>query len=207
MSERPIEKLPPHGRRQFFTAGFARLIGSISEVVEKRLPFELPQYRPVLRPPGALPEKDFLATCFRSGSCADACPAHAIALRTADAGESQRGTPYIDPDLSACVVCDELACMKVCPSGALRLVGRLHIRIGLARLSEKECLRSGGENCTICIDRCPLGETAIRIDDGRVRVSAPADDGPERLGEGCVGCGICQYYCPTTPKAIVIEPL
>src|SRR5689334_13925772 len=122
MPDKPIENLPPHDRRRFFTAGLARLIGSVSDVIEKRLPFELPQYRPILRPPGALPEPEFLKTCFRSGSCADACPAHAIVLRPAAAGDEQRATPYVDPDLSACVVCDELACMKACPSGALRLV-------------------------------------------------------------------------------------
>ena len=31
-----------------------------------------------LRPPGALPENDFLATCIRCGRCVDACPANAL---------------------------------------------------------------------------------------------------------------------------------
>src|SRR3989442_15968469 len=103
MPDNPIERVPPHDRRRFFATGLSRLLGSISNVIEKRLPFELPQYRPILRPPGALAEKEFLATCFRSGSCADACPAKAISLRPASAGDSQRGTPYVGADMSACV--------------------------------------------------------------------------------------------------------
>jgi ferredoxin len=31
---------------------------------------------PLLRPPGAIAEPDFLATCTRCGDCAKACPHH-----------------------------------------------------------------------------------------------------------------------------------
>src|SRR5213592_631035 len=110
------DELPPHDRRRFFRASFARLLKPVSEYVEKKLPIALPVFRTVLRPPGAVGEKQFLDTCFRCGACADACPAHAIALMK-DAGDELTGTPYVDPDLQACVICDELACMKVCPSG------------------------------------------------------------------------------------------
>src|SRR5690606_16712159 len=91
--------------------------------------------RTMVRPPGALPEKDFLDTCYRCGNCIDVCPARAI--RPMSQGDVERaGTPYIDADLSACVVCDELACMKACPSGALQLVSEpAQISMGLARVS------------------------------------------------------------------------
>ena len=37
-----------------------------------------------LRPPGALPEKDFLAACTRCGQCVQACPYRYVAFSFAD---------------------------------------------------------------------------------------------------------------------------
>lgn len=180
-----------------FRFGFRRLMEPLAEYLEERLNVQLPVERTVLRPPGALPEKEFLDTCYRCGNCVDVCPARAI--RTTSSDDLERaGTPYIDPDLSACVVCDELACMKACPSGALKLVDRPEtIRIGLAVVHHERCVRSRGEDCTLCIEKCPFGERAITLNDrGAIEV----------LASGCVGCGVCQFYCPPAPKAIRIDP-
>jgi ferredoxin-type protein NapG len=188
------QNLPPD-RRTMFRLGFRKLMEPVADFIERRLDIPLPVHRNRLRPPGALPEKQFLDTCYRCGNCVEICPAHAI--RPVPDGEAACGTPYIDPDLAACVVCDGLSCMKVCPSGALRLVDAPEaIRMGLARVEQHTCLRRHGEQCTICIDRCPFGAQAIGIDSmGAVEVRP----------EGCVGCGVCQFYCPTLPKAIVVE--
>lgn len=206
MAEKNIEDLPPHDRRGFFFTSLSRLLGPLADAIEEKLPVDLelmlPMARAQLRPPGALAEREFLSTCYRCGSCADACPAQAIAL-TGDRDEETNGTPYIDPGARACVVCDELACMKACPSGALKEVDRFGIRIGLAVVDHDICLRSGGDQCRVCIDRCPLGEVAIGLDDcGRIAVIKPAEN-----GRGCIGCGVCQEACPTKPaKAIRVGP-
>jgi len=202
MPDDKIENLPPNDRRRFFQSGLSRLLGPLANYIENKLPIELPVFRSRLRPPGALPETAFLETCFRCGSCADACPADAIALL--DSHDDQlRGTPYIDPDRRACVICDDLSCMKVCPSGALSLVDRLAIRIGLAKVNDDTCLRSAGEDCTTCVEACPLGEIAIKVgQDGRINVIDPRES-----GQGCTGCGVCQEQCPTRPgRAIVVQP-
>jgi len=187
------------GRRSIFRLGLQKLLEPITGYMAERLDFQIPEpvSRTVLRPPGALPEGDFRKTCYHSGNCVDICPARAI--RTYSGYETElTGTPYIDPDLAACVVCDELACMKACPSGALKLVDNPScIAIGLARVQIQYCLRGTGQDCTICVDKCPMGGVAIRIGkDGAVEVQLP----------GCVGCGSCQFYCPALPKAIVVDP-
>ncbi len=187
----------PQNRRQMFRFGFRRILEPLAGYIEDRLNIELPVDRVALRPPGALPEKQFLDTCYRCGNCVDVCPARAI--RTTSSDDLERaGTPYVDPDLSACVVCDDLACMKACPSGALTLVDKpADIRMGLAIVNHERCVRSKGEDCTLCIDKCPFGTDAIDLNDaGRIEVKS----------DGCVGCGICQFYCPPAPKAIHIEP-
>jgi ferredoxin-type protein NapG len=70
------------------------------------------------------------------------------------------------------------------------------IDMGTAEWDEMHCARSHGENCTICIDRCPIGSVAIELCDGRIHV----------IEKGCTGCGVCQQQCPTTPKSIVVIP-
>ena len=156
--------------------------------------------RPPLRPPGAAPEEEFLELCCGVGACAEVCPAEAIRLvpREEDSGTRH---PVIVPQEAACIVCEDLACMKACPSGALTLVPREEIRIGLAQVNPDRCLAWSGTDpgCDYCVDRCPLGAGAIRLERaGPVR-------GP-LVEEGCVGCGVCEYFCPTQPSAIRVYP-
>jgi MauM/NapG family ferredoxin protein len=204
MADKKLEDMPPQDRRGFFTAGLARLLGPVAEYLEKKLPPQLLIVRRRPRPPGAIPEKEFLDTCYRCGSCADTCPVNAIVL-IRDEPDDGAGSPYIEADRQACVMCDELSCMKVCPSGALKPVDRFEIRMGLAKVDYGLCLRSKGQPCTECVTRCPLGATAIKLDDrGHVRVIAPTG----AAGRGCTGCGVCQQHCPTIGKrAIRVEPL
>lgn len=183
-------------RRAFFRDAVARMIGPLVEYVEQRL--DIPAHRSRLRPPGAIEESQLLETCYRCGACVDTCPADAIFPLDKDEGDAE-GTPAIDPDRAACVLCEGLKCTKACPSGALLpVVEPRDIRMGLAEVYNSLCVRTLGETCTLCVDRCPLGETAIRFDN---------DGPPGVLSPGCVGCGVCQFYCPTSPKTITVRPL
>jgi ferredoxin-type protein NapG len=206
MSDAPNDrpKPPPPPRRLFFAAGLKALFDSVDQAsnaarhflpgVKARFATPAARERPVLRPPGALPEATFLETCERSGRCVAACPVQAIQLlRSAE--PRLDGTPYLVPSQKACVVCDDLSCMKACPTGALSFVPKEQIAIGLAVVDQHHCRRSFGEPCRECVDRCPLAASAIGLDArGRVEVRS-----------GCVGCGVCEYYCPTSPRSITVE--
>ncbi len=187
-------------RRSFFRELLARgldhaeqagrtLSGRISDVLG-----DVEPAKPFLRPPGALGAEDFASTCSRSGNCVIACPAQAIRLEIGSAG----GLPFIVARDSPCVVCDELACMKACPSGALApLPVATLINMGTARMDFDRCIRThDGDECRACIEHCPIGETAIGID----------DKGAIDVREGCIGCGVCEHECPTDPASIVIVP-
>ena len=140
-------------------------------------------------------EAEFLETCHRCGNCIKNCPANAI-LPLQNVQSDIANTPYIDPDEQPCVICDSLACMYVCPSGALKPVYAEDIRIGLAVFNVETCLRTKEVACTYCIDTCPIGADAIHLTtEGVVEV----------LESGCTGCGVCQYACPTFPKSIIVE--
>jgi len=71
-----------------------------------------------LRPPGAVPEKDFLALCIKCGQCLQVCPYHSIKLSDITMGHGV-GTPYIDPVERGCYACNAVPCVLACPSGAL----------------------------------------------------------------------------------------
>jgi ferredoxin-type protein NapG len=186
-----------HGRRAFFREAFTRFVQPVAEYLDTQIGPHLPAEKALLRPPGALPETAFLETCLRCGNCVDSCPANAI-YPLQDDQPNLAGTPYIDPNDQPCVVCDSLECMQVCPSGALQKLSVHEIQIGLAAVNYDICLRSNGVECRDCIDSCPIGEKAIRLDsEKRVEV----------LSAGCVGCGVCQHQCPTTPKSIVVQPI
>jgi ferredoxin-type protein NapG len=149
--------------------------------------------RPFLRPPGALDEPRFRDTCSKCGNCVAACPVQCIQLDKS--GREGAGVPFIDTAIAACTLCEELACMAACPTGALVPTPRDRIDMGTAFWNQQLCVRTNGEECTRCIDFCPVGESAIALDQNRIQVK-----------QGCTGCGLCQHQCPTDPKSIIVIP-
>src|SRR5947207_8092572 len=75
-----------------------------------------------LRPPGAAPELVVADSCVRCGACIEICPRQAI-RPLPDVYGAWAGTPYIVPRQAPCVVCNQLLCTTVCPSGTLRPLG------------------------------------------------------------------------------------
>jgi ferredoxin-type protein NapG len=151
---------------------------------------------PPLRPPGTLHELLLVKHCTSCGLCVEACPADAIFLLGEDWGAAAK-TPAIDARKQPCVLCSGLQCSNVCPSGALLPTFVNHdVRMGTARVDTTTCLTYQGTACTKCKDRCPQ-EGALSFDDGgRLQVD------PEK----CVGCGLCEHFCPTEPQSIRAIP-
>lgn len=192
----------PIGRRDFFGVAFKKLLAPAAEYVDKKLHTLIPEEvreamfpRTRLRPPGALPESDFIATCIHSGRCTEVCPVQAIKLWEDDGSPNAR-TPYIEASLQACVVCQTIECTRACPSGALTpLSSPDQIHMGFARMDYDTCVRAHGEDCRLCIEKCPV-PNAIRL----------GPDNHIEVLEGCVGCGVCEMHCPTQPtKAITVQ--
>jgi ferredoxin-type protein NapG len=100
-----------------------------------------------LRPPGALDEADFLASCIKCGQCVQVCPVKAIVLGDITEGFGV-GVPHIDGRAQACdFSCDAVQCILACPTGALThtLSKKEEVRMGLARLDKPDaCLARQG---------------------------------------------------------------
>lgn len=156
--------------------------------------------RALLRPPGALPEADFLAACTRCGQCVEACPTGTLLTAGPCRGLSL-GTPYLVSRQVPCDLCpglDELACIAACPTAALGRVEDLRdVRMGTAVIDRDLCLAHNGTICRTCWHVCPFPDEAIRFD-ARLR--------PVVVEEACIGCGLCDYACPTETSSIPIRP-
>lgn len=141
--------------------------------------------RGILRPPGALEEKAFLASCIRCDRCLDACDANAILIFGPDRGRNA-GTPYIIPRHHACDLC--LRCTQACPTGALEKLDDItDVRMGTAIVDERLCVswnRTGA--CGACHTICPLKNRAIKQ-----QIFCQ----PVVNKDHCVGCGMCEETC------------
>ncbi|MCC9655024.1 4Fe-4S binding protein [Rhodopirellula halodulae] len=162
-------------------------------------------FRPI-RPPGSVPEQEFLEMCIRCGECFKACPNNVLQPLGFEQGLEGLWTPVVQADWAGCESsCN--ACGQVCPTGAIRalpLDEKRHARMGLAIVNETTCLPfAGKESCDLCVQECiSAGYDAIEYTQVGVEVDAQGNpvDGtgftaPVVLADKCVGCGLCQTRC------------
>jgi ferredoxin-type protein NapG len=163
-----------------------------------------------LRPPGALPEKQFLAACVKCGLCVRDCPYKTLKL--ADWGDGPAlGTPYFNARNVPCEMCDTIPCVKACPTGALEpsLTDINKAKIGVAVITSREtCLNLQGLRCDICYRVCPVIDKAITLERSHnARTNRHAVFEPVVHSEHCTGCGKCEKACPLGDAAIKVLPL
>lgn len=163
-----------------------------------------------LRPPGALPEKEFLAACVRCGLCVRDCPYKTLKL--ADWGDGPAlGTPYFNARQIPCEMCDNIPCVKACPTGALdhALVDIGKAKMGVASIVSREtCLNLQGLRCDVCYRVCPVIDKAITLErTHNARTTKHAVFEPVVHAEYCTGCGKCEKSCVLSDAAIKVLPL
>ncbi len=156
---------------------------------------KLANYHAPLRPPGAIPEDEFLNQCIRCRKCEEACPYDSIVMAHGDRG-LKVGTPFIYARREPCYLC--MKCTEVCPTGALQLLKREEkrkVRMGTAKINQTTCLAYNGIICRACYERCPIYREAITLQN---------EIYPVVHQEHCVGCGICENVCPNEPASIIV---
>ncbi len=163
-----------------------------------------------LRAPGALPEGDFLASCIRCGLCVRDCPYDT--LRLAELGEQvATGTPYFVAREVPCEMCEDIPCVKACPTGALDpdLTDIDDARMGVAVLVGHEtCLNYLGLRCDVCYRVCPVIDEAITLERlHNARTGRHALFIPTVNSDHCTGCGKCEKSCVLEEAAIKVLPL
>lgn len=163
-----------------------------------------------LRPPGALAEGDFQSACVRCGLCVRACPYKT--LRLAELGDGPAiGTPYFVAREVPCEMCDDIPCVKACPTGALSngLTKIDEARMGVASLVGREtCLNMLGLRCDVCYRVCPVIDKAITLErTHNTRTQKHAVFEPFVHADACTGCGKCERACVLEVAAIKVLPV
>ena len=210
-----VENYPPTnetalGRRGFLSASVGTASGILGGLIAAtgtksfgaNLDGDGP--RPV-RPPGSVPEAEFLQMCIRCGECFQSCPSDVLQPLGFQQGLEGLWTPHVVANWAGCASsCN--ACGQVCPTGAIRelpLEEKRHARMGLAIINESTCLPFHGEACQLCVDECTAaGYDALEfvavgteVDERGQPIEGTGQLAPLLIPDKCVGCGLCQTRC------------
>ncbi|MGD8668339.1 MAG: 4Fe-4S binding protein, partial [Desulfobacterales bacterium] len=134
----------------------------------------------LVRPPGSLPEEQFLSRCIKCGQCMRICPTNVIHPAGLTAGLEGVWTPVLNFRIgtSGCQH-NCIACGNLCPTAAIRPISFAERR-GLDRYAQQGPIKIG----TAFVDR------------GRCL--------PWAMDRPCI---VCQENCPVSPKAIFTREL
>lgn len=201
--ETPID----HGKRNLLkTLAFSLLTVPILRVISGKTEFSQNQY--LLRPPGALPESEFLDQCVRCGECIKVCPENALQPALLQSNLEGMWTPVLVPRIGYCAL-DCTLCGKVCPTGAIRLLPtalKRHTVIGWAYIDRNRCLSWLNLECNVCEEACPLSPKAIILKEESY-IDANGNEQiirrPYVVTNRCIGCGTCENKCPLQGEAAI----
>jgi polyferredoxin len=158
----------------------------------------------LIRPPGSLPEDEFLDRCIRCMQCVRICESNGKCLQPAGIHNSvlELWAPIAIMREGYCEYNCNLCC-EVCPTEAilpLSLEQKQKTPMGFAYFEKNICIPfAQNEDCIVCQEHCPTPEKAIIFeikdfvlpDGGSRKVKYPYID-----RQLCIGCGICETKCP-----------
>jgi len=193
-----VEAIDLSRRRLLFTS----LLGILAIPFFRISPTRHRANERLIRPPGALPEEQFLKKCVKCGECMKVCPTNAIQPVLSEAGPEGIWTPKLDFKIGYCDYYCSL-CTQVCPTGAIKeltIEAKNELKIGSVWVNRNRCIPwKFGDPCIVCEEHCPVSPKAIKFQkievlhlEGIVKTPlAPIID-----LEQCTGCGICENKCP-----------
>jgi polyferredoxin len=163
----------------------------------------------LIRPPGAVEEKEFLKRCIKCGECMKVCITNGLQPTLLEAGLEGIWTPVLAPRIGYCAYRCTL-CGQVCPTDAIKklpLEEKTKVKIGLAMIDSGRCLPwAHATPCIVCEEVCPTPKKAIWFEDVRVHNKEGkivVMKQPHVDLELCIGCGICETMCPVLGRPAI----
>ncbi len=169
---------------------------------------------PRLRPPGAVPEEEFIGLCIKCGQCLQVCPYDSILLEDID-GKVGVGMAYIEPRERGCYLCEAFPCILACPSGALDhehdSIELVHMGIAVVHNPEGCLAKTGKPVPDAAIDRIYEHTKVLSDEERREHKVIPDPTDPEKTvlqkqllqklekHRGEQPCTICADMCPFHP--------
>jgi MauM/NapG family ferredoxin protein len=152
----------------------------------------------LIRPPGSLPEPQFLDRCVRCQECVKSCPTNGLQPALWEAGLDGFWTPVLVPRIGPCSEKCNL-CTQVCPTDAIepiRAEDKPAIFIGEAIIDRSACIVwAKSKSCLVCDEVCPYDAIEWKMVEGEKR--------PIVNEHSCTGCGECEKNCPVQPLAAI----
>lgn len=174
-------------------------------------------YDRLIRPPGSVPERDFMERCIRCAECMKVCPNNALHPAFLESGIEGFWTPILIPRIGYCEPTCVL-CGQVCPTGAIQKISEEQklgnavrhiepIKIGTAFYDHGRCLPwSMATPCIVCEEFCPTSPKSIWVEE----IDVPDRNGqmvhvqrPHVDPQLCIGCGACEKVCPVQDRPAV----
>jgi polyferredoxin len=205
---RVAQSQPTHlGRRRFLTVLAAGVVLPAVKGADVLARKENPL---LIRPPGALGEKEFLGRCVRCAECLQVCIGNALQPTLLEGGIDGLFTPKLVARSGYCEFNCTL-CGQVCPTGAIRKLSQdeKHVlKIGNAWFDKDRCLPwAKGVPCMVCEEHCPTPQKAIRFQSAKT-VNTDGElvfvKQPYIIDDLCIGCGICEFKCPLPGRSAVL---
>ena len=190
--------------------------GGFAIIEDKKKPHREHQ----ITPPGSISVRHLREQCTACQLCIDSCPNDVLRPSTRLATFMQ---PEVSYERGYCrPECNR--CSQVCPTGAIQPIEidvRKETQVGHAVWVESNCIPAkDGKPCGNCARHCPVQAIQLvpagskyhqdrgqwfdadnkRVD-GRLVPMIPVVN-----EEKCIGCGACEYVCPSRPfSAIYVE--
>jgi ferredoxin len=170
--------------------------GGLAEIEDKVAPHR----QTPLTPPGSLSFENFATHCTGCQLCVSECP-NGVLRPSSDLMHLM--LPVMSYEHGHCRP-ECTRCSEVCPAGAIKPVdveAKSSIQIGHAVWIKK--------NCVVLTDQVECGNCARHCPSGAIEM-VPSDENDEEspmipaINEAaCIGCGACEYVCPSRPFAAI----
>ncbi|MFQ6618346.1 MAG: 4Fe-4S binding protein, partial [Fidelibacterota bacterium] len=172
---------PDLNKRAFITSAIAG--AAVLPLLRINIGLDVNHSPLLVRPPGSVEEKEFLERCIRCGECMKICPTNGLHPTFLEAGFEGIWSPRLIPRVGYCEFACTL-CGQVCPTGAIEEI-TIEQKMGIPENDPQ--------------GRPPLKPVVIGtafIDRGRCL--------PWAMDIPCI---VCEEWCPTSPKAVWLEPI